>query len=254
MNDFEKKVIKMYNKQNMSTYQIAELLDTYPNKVRRTLKKHGHDLKSKSSAQSNALKSGRRDHPTKGKTRTLAEKVKISSGLSSYWEEMSDKERSKRSEQARDRWNEMSATQKESMKQKRVQAIQKSAKEGSKLEKFLQERLHDAGHSVRMHQVIIPAENLEIDLYIPDLRTIIEVDGPSHFLPIWGEDKLQKQINADLRKSGALLSKGYAVIRVKSLGQESLSKREQIAKEVLDCLNKISNKFPPKSKRFIEVE
>ena len=59
MNDFEKKVIKMYNKQNMSTYQIAELLDTYPNKVRRTLKKHGHELKSKSSAQSNALKSGR---------------------------------------------------------------------------------------------------------------------------------------------------------------------------------------------------
>ena len=254
MNDFEKKVIKMYNKQNMSTYQIAELLDTYPNKVRRTLKKHGHELKSKSSAQSNALKSGRRDHPTKGKARTLAEKVKISSGLSSYWEEMSDKERKKRSKQARDRWNGMSATQKESMKQKRVQAIQRSAKEGSKLEKFLQERLHNSGYSVRMHQVIIPAENLEIDLYIQDLRTIIEVDGPSHFLPIWGEDKLQKQINADLRKSGALLSKGYAVIRVKSLGQESLSKREQIAKEVLDCLNKISNKFPPKSKRFIEVE
>ena len=105
-----------------------------------------------------------------------------------------------------------------------------------------------------MHQVIIPAENLEIDLYIPDLRTIIEVDGPSHFLPIWGEDKLQKQINADLRKSGALLSKGYAVIRVKSLGQESLSKREQLAEEVIALLNKISNKFPPKSKRFIEVE
>ena len=105
-----------------------------------------------------------------------------------------------------------------------------------------------------MHQVIIPAETLEIDLYIPDLRTIIEVDGPSHFLPIWGEDKLQKQINADLRKSGALLSKGYAVIRVKSLGQESLSKREQLAEEVIALLNKISNKFPPKSKRFIEVE
>ena len=225
MNDFDKKVIKMYNKEDMSTYQIAEIMDTYPNKVRRTLKKHGYDLKSKSSAQSNALKSGRREHPTKGKVRTLAEKVKISSGLSSYWEEMSEVERDRRSEQARDRWNAMTEKQKESMKQKRVQAIQKSAREGSKLEKFLEGRLNDSGYSVRMHQVIIPAENLEIDLYIPDLKTIIEVDGPSHFLPIWGEDKLQKQINADLRKSGALLSKGYAVIRVKSLGQESLSKR-----------------------------
>ena len=91
-------------------------------------------------------------------------------------------------------------------------------------------------------------------MYIHDLKTIIEIDGPSHFLPIWGEDKLQKQINADLRKSGALLSKGYAVVRVKSLGQESLSKREQLAEEVIKLLNNISEKFPPKSKRFIEVE
>jgi len=254
MNDFEQKVIKMYNEDSMSTYQIAEAMDTYPNKIRRTLKKHGYELKSKSSAQSNALKSGRREHPTKGKVRSLAEKVKISSGLSSYWENMSKAEKERRSSQAKERWDAMPEQQKEIMKQKRVKAIQKSAKEGSKLEKFLEERLQDSGYSVRMHQIIIPAENLEIDLYIPDLKTIIEVDGPSHFLPIWGEEKLQKQINADLRKSGALLSKGYAVIRVKSLGQESLSKREQIAESVLECLSKISKKFPPKSKRFIEVE
>jgi len=254
MNKFDKQVISMYNEEDKSTYEIAEILHTYPNKIRRTLKKYGHDLKSKSSAQSNALKSGRRPHPTEGKTRSLSEKIKISSGLASYWSEMSDTERTKRSDQARERWNGMTEKQKESMRQKRIQAIQKSAREGSKLEKFLEQRLQQAGFSVRMHQIIIPAEKLEIDLYIPDLRTIIEVDGPSHFLPIWGADKLQKQINADLRKSGALLSKGYAVIRVKSLGQESLSKREQIANQVLDCLNKISDKFPPKSKRFIEVE
>ena len=254
MNDFDKKVIKLYNKENRSTYEIAEMLETYPNKIRRTLKKHGYELKSKSSAQSNALKSGRRPHPTAGKQRTLSERVKISSSLSSYWDEMNEKEKSRRSKQAKDRWAEMSSDQKETMQRKRVDAIRKSAKEGSKLEKFFQEKLSQAGFSVRVHEVIIPAENLEIDLYIPDLKTIIEVDGPSHFLPIWGEDKLQKQINADLRKSGALLSKGYAVVRVKSLGQESLSKREQLAEEVITLLNKISNKFPPKSKRFIEVE
>ncbi len=254
MNDFDKKVIKLYNKDNRSTYEIAEMLDTYPNKIRRTLKKHGYELKSKSSAQSNALKSGRRPHPTAGKERTLSERVKISSSLSSYWDDMEDKEKKRRSKQAKDRWAEMSVDQKEQMQRKRVDAIRKSAKEGSKLEKFFQEKLSQAGFNVRMHVVIIPAENLEIDLYIPDLKTIIEVDGPSHFLPIWGEDKLQKQINADLRKSGALLSKGYAVVRVKSLGQESLSKREELAKEVIGLLNQISNKFPPKSKRFIEVE
>ena len=167
---------------------------------------------------------------------------------------MTDKEKGRRSKQAKDRWAEMPADQKEMMQRKRVDAIRKSAKEGSKLEKFFQEKLANAGFRVRVHELIIPAENLEIDLYIPDLKTIIEVDGPSHFLPIWGEDKLQKQINADLRKSGALLSRGYVVIRVKSLGQESLSKREQLATEVVELLHQISKKVPPKSRRFIEVE
>ena len=122
------------------------------------------------------------------------------------------------------------------------------------MERWVKEKLEEAGISVRTHVLIIPSENLEIDLYIPDLKTIIEVDGPSHFLPIWGEEKLQKQVNADLRKSGALLSKGYAVIRLKSLGQESLAKREEMLSSVLDEVTKISKKFPPKSKRFIEVE
>jgi len=167
---------------------------------------------------------------------------------------MNEGEKERRSKQARDRWSKMSVEQKDLMQRKRVDAIRRSAKEGSKLEKFFQERLFQAGYSVRVHEVIIPAENLEIDLYIHDLKTIIEIDGPSHFLPIWGEDKLQKQINADLRKSGALLSRGYAVVRVKSLGQESLSKREQLVADVIEILGKISNKFPPKSKRFIEVE
>lgn len=254
MNDFDKKVINLYNEKNQSTYQIAKALETYPNKVRRTLIKHGYELKDKSAAQKAALESGRSSHPTAGKTRTDAEKIAISQSLVNYWEELSDKERAKRVSQAKDNWEKMSAKQKENMRSKGIAAIRNAAKEGSKMERWVKERVEDAGFSVRMHVVIIPAENLEIDLYIPELKTIIEVDGPSHFLPIWGEDKLQKQVNADLRKSGALLSKGYAVIRLKTLGQESLAKREDMLKSVVDQVVSISQKFPPKSKRFIEVE
>ena len=254
MNDFDKKVINLYNEQNQSTYQIAKALETYPNKVRRTLIKHGYELKDKSAAQKAALESGRSSHPTAGKTRTDAEKIAISQSLVNYWEELSDKERAKRVSQAKDNWEKMSAKQKENMRSKGIAAIRNAAKEGSKMERWVKERVEEAGFSVRMHVVIIPAENLEIDLYIPELKTIIEVDGPSHFLPIWGEDKLQKQVNADLRKSGALLSKGYAVIRLKTLGQESLAKREDMLKSVVDQVVSISQKFPPKSKRFIEVE
>ena len=254
MNEFDKIVIKMYNKENLSTYEIAKSLETYPNKIRRTLKKHGYELKDKSQAQKTALASGRSSHPTQGKQRSQKEKIKISSSLVTYWDDMNEKERKRRSKIAKNNWKKMSNEQKEKMRSKGIAAIQLAATNGSKLEQFFQERLQDAGYSVEMHKVIIPAENLEIDLYLKDLKTIIEVDGPSHFYPIWGEDKLQKQINADLRKSGALLSKGFIVIRIKSEGQESLSKREELISRVLEHLSKIKNKFPPRSKRFIEVE
>ena len=254
MASFEDKVISLYNEQNKSTYEIAKQLNTYPNKIRRTLIKHGYELKDKSAAQKAALKSGRSSHPTAGKKRTDAEKIAISQSLVSYWEEMSDKEKARRVKQAKNNWQNMSAKQKEEMRSKGIVAIRTAAKEGSKMERWVKDKLEEAGFLVRMHVLIIPAENLEIDLYIPDLKTIIEVDGPSHFLPIWGEEKLQKQVNADLRKSGALLSKGYAVIRLKSLGQESLAKREEMLSSVVDEVSKISKKFPPKSKRFIEVE
>ncbi len=254
MNDFDKQVIELYNEKNKSTYEIAKQLETYPNKIRRTLIKHGYELKDKSAAQKAALNSGRSLHPTAGKKRTEQQKIAISKGLVSYWEEMSDKEKARRVKQAKNNWKNMSSEQREVMRSKGIAAIRAAAKEGSKMEKWVKDRLEEAGFFVRMHVLIIPAENLEIDLYIPELKTIIEVDGPSHFLPIWGEDKLQKQVNADLRKSGSLLSKGYAVIRLKSLGQESLAKREEMLSSVVDEVIKISKKFPPKAKRFIEVE
>ena len=247
-------IIKMYNEDNKSTYEIAESLGTYPNKIRRTLKKHGYELKDKSSAQQNALKTGRSPHPTQGRHRSLEEKIKISGGLVTYWEEMSDEEKEIRTEQARVRWSEMSSEQKEKMRTKGIEAIQKAAKEGSKLEKFLLSRLNKLGYEIKFHQMLIPAEKLEIDLYIPKLKTIIEVDGPSHFLPIWGEERLQKQMNADLRKNGTLLSKGYVVIRVKTVGFESIKRKEDIINKIASCLTKIENKFPNRSKRFIEVE
>lgn len=254
MNDFDEEVINLYNNANQSTYEIAKQLNTYPNKIRRILLRHGYQLKDKSEAQKTALEKGRSSHPTAGKKRSNAEKIAISQSLVNYWEEMSDKERQKRIKQAKDNWQNMSEELKETMRSKGIAAIRNAATEGSKLEKCIAERLINSGFSVKLHEVIIPAENLEIDLYIPQLKTIIEVDGPSHFLPIWGEDKLQRQVNADLRKSGALLSKGYAVIRVKSLGQESLAKREEILATVLNEVTKIKTKFPPRSKRFIEVE
>ena len=255
MNNLDKQIIEMYNDQSKSTYEIAKSLDTYPNKIRRTLIKHGYKLKDKSQAQKNALKSGRCAHPTAGKKRTQDEKLRISEGMETHWEKMTEEQRQDRVNQAKERWKKMDASQKERMCRLATDAIRKAGKEGSKLEKFVMDKLIESGYTVDFHnKTLIPNEKLEIDLYIPALKTIIEVDGPSHFLPIWGEEKLQKQIKADLQKSGRILSRGFAIIRVKAIANASLKKKENLISNIVSTLKSIEKKFPPKTKRFIEVE
>jgi very-short-patch-repair endonuclease len=252
---FDQKVIEMYNEQSKSTYEIATALNTYPNKIRRTLIKHGVELKTKSEAQKNALKNGRTDHPTAGKKRSTKERVNISEGMASHWEQMSDEQRNNRVVQAKKRWKEMGAAQRDMMSKLATEAIRKAGVEGSKLEKFIVKKLREQGYRVDFHnKSLIPTEKLEIDIYLPELKTIIEIDGPSHFLPIWGEEKLQKQIKADLHKSGLILSRGYAIIRVKALTEPNFSKKEKLASNIASILNRISDNFPPKTERFIEVD
>lgn len=252
----EQSIIDLYEKEGMSTYQIAEHLSTYPNKIRRTLKKHGIELKTRSEAQKNALSNGRAKHPTVGRKRTTEERLKISSSVCDYWESMSEDEYKDRCKQAFVRWHAMSEEQRQNICSLAIQAIQKAGKEGSKMEKFVLQELESAGYVVQFHKKsLIPNENLEIDLYIPDIKTIIEVDGPSHFLPIWGEEKLAKQIKADSQKSGLILSKGYLIIRVKLTSDfVSLKSRYELINSLKSLLSKISNKFPPKGKRYIELE
>jgi very-short-patch-repair endonuclease len=175
--------------------------------------------------------------------------------MTKHWDEMSEEERDKKVQEGKDRWENMDSTLKEKMNTLRIEALRKAGKEGSKLEKFMLRKLTENGYKVDFHNHnLIPNEKLEIDMYIPKLRTIIEVDGPSHFLPIWGEEKLDKQIKADLKKNGRILSKGFAIIRVKVIRKVSLKRKQDMLKNVLNQLQNIEKKFPPKSQRFIEVE
>lgn len=251
-----KKIIDMYVQQNKSTYEIAIEFDTYPNKIRRLLIKNGIELKDKSEAQKNAIQSGKSTHPTMGKHRSQQEKLKISHGIKKYWDDMDDKTYDQKVKQAKKRWQSMGEVEKTKMLEAAIKAIQTAGKEGSKLEKFLYEEIMKAGYGVEFHKkYLIQNENLEIDMYIPELKTIIEVDGPSHFLPIWGEEKLQKQIKADNNKSGLILSKGLAIIRIKNLSDSvCLADKEKLRLDLLKILDTIKEAFPPKSKRYIEIE
>ena len=206
MNDLEQKVISMYDDQDLSTYQIAKELETYPNKIRRILIKHGKELKSKSEAQKVALKTGRSKHPTEGRERSHVEKLNISKSMSSYWDEMDESDREARVEDSKERWAKMDPNKRKEMQALAIEGIRRASTEGSKIENFVVKTVSNGGYRVQFHKKdLIPNQNLEIDLYIPSLKTIIEVDGPSHFLPVWGEDRLKKQMKAYLDKNGLIL-------------------------------------------------
>jgi very-short-patch-repair endonuclease len=250
------KIVEMYVDKNKSTYEIAEFCQTYPNKIRRILLKNNVNLKTKSEAQKNAIESGASIHPTSGKARTKEEKLKISSGLKKYWDDMSDELYENRINQSKERWKNMSDVEKSNMMSAAIKAIQIAGKEGSKLEKFLKNELSTAGYSVEAHKKdLIANQNLEIDMYIPALKTIIEIDGPSHFLPIWGEDKLQKQIKSDFQKSGLILNKGMVIIRIKNMSDSvCLASQEKLRLDILNLLSTIEKAFPGKTERYIEIE
>lgn len=252
----EKKIVDMYTDENKSTYEIAQIMKTYPNRVRRILIRNGIVLKTKSEAQKNAIQSGAAIHPTLGKERSYDEKLKISHGLKNYWKTMSKELYDKRIEQSKNRWKNLSELDKQNMTSAAIKAIQLAGKEGSKLEKFVRNELEQAGYTVEFHKKnLIPNANLEIDLYIPEVKAIIEIDGPSHFFPIWGEEKLQKQIKADFDKAGLVLNKGYVVIRIKNISDSvSLATKEKLKLDIVTMLDNIKKCFPKKTERYIEIE
>jgi very-short-patch-repair endonuclease len=255
-------IVDMYVEQDCSTYVIAKKYDTYPNKIRRLLIKNGVQLDDKSEAQKKALKSGRSKHPTEGTKRSEEVKTKISESVYTNWQNLTPEEREQRSEKAREQWNNMSLEERKALREAAAQAVREASKKGSKMERFLLDNLRSKGYNILFHQEgIIPNENLEIDLFVPELKTVIEIDGPSHFFPIWGETdvereaNLQRQIKSDAHKSGLLLAQGFVIIRIKHLARSLSQKHQRDALgAIVEALENIREKFPTKSKRYIELE
>ena len=256
INKYKEFIIDQYTNHKKSTYEIAQELKTYPNKIRRALNTLGVELRDKSKAQTVAIQSGRHEHPTKGKKRTEAEKVAISNGMATYWDEMEESERERRSKISKKQWQEMSEEEKANLRKLAAEAVRKASKEGSKIEKFIYEGLTKAGYDVIFHKRgLVANDKLEVDLFVPSLKTAIEIDGPAHFLPIWGQENLVRHIRADAQKAGLLINRGFVVLRVKNIIRNLSQKnmRETLA-GVVEQLEKIEKKFPPATKRLIEIE
>lgn len=247
----EQRIINDY-RNNKSAAEIARDHSTYPNKILRILKKHNEPIRDKSQAQRTAILSGRTKHPTKGKKLSLSSKEKISEGLSIYWSAIDGSKLKKIKKGAKERWDKMSPEARYELQRKAGVELRRACTEGSAAEKFLYEKLQKSGYDTIMHKTGIGGE-FEVDLFVQELKTAIEIDGPQHFLPVFGQDILQKNIKNDAIKNGLLISRGFNVIRVK-YGAKKISLR--VKRKLWESVHRVLQDIESGkcSKQLIEIE
>lgn len=256
LTDSEKKRIihQMYVQNNKSFQQIASDLGTYANKIRRDAIKLDIPIRNKSEAQKNAIETGTHKHPTKGRSRSEATKNKIGQGVLKSWDDMTDIQIAQRKKKAKEQWENLSLDQKNNMINKANQAVRETSKKGSKLEKFILNSLIRDGYKVDFHkEQILSNTKLQIDMFLPLLNIAIEIDGPSHFLPVWGEDALQKNISYDNKKTGLILGRGCVLIRIKQLHDFSRTRASLLYDKLIVAIQNIEKNFPTIDNRTIEI-
>jgi very-short-patch-repair endonuclease len=250
-----KQLIEEYNS-GKSLREISQEYDLNPTTLRRHLIKAGLTLRNKEQAAEIAMERGKITSPVINRKRTQEEKDLISATRKKKWQEMSQDDLDKFRKSAKDRWDSQSEEERIYKQQKAGEALRRASIEGSKAEKALYKELSKGGYDVIIHKKgLIPGEKYEIDLFLPALMVAIEIDGPQHFLPIYGEDNLNRNIKYDAIKNGALLSRGVCVIRIKYLSKHnSAIINKKIADLVLEQLKRIELKFPDLENRLIELE
>ncbi len=256
LSDSKKKQIleKEYCSLKKSFGEIASLYNTYSNKLRRDAIKFGLSIRSKSDAQKNALSKGVAKHPTKGKERSITEKNKIGLGVMKNWEELPDNELQKRKNKAKENWDKLSDDTKANMINSANAAVRVASKVGSKLEKCILENLLADGYKVDFHkEQMLSNTKLQIDIFLPEDNIAIEVDGPSHYEPVWGDEALKRNKSYDNKKTGLILGKGLVLIRIKQIKDFSPSRGRLLYDQLKTVLVQIKEKFPDKDNRYFEL-
>lgn len=244
-------LVDLYYNQKKSLRDIAAENGTYVTKLSKLLKANGYTLKTKAETQREVLETGKSKHPTKGTKRPDEVKRAISESNHKVWANLSKKERKKRSKIGKEVWNSMTEEQREEFLKKGRDAVRKTSKEGSKMENYLYGLLSQQ-YTVTMHKKgLVANEKLEVDLYVVELNTVIEIDGPSHFDDIWKDGSLERNIRADNEKTSLLINNGYTIVRAMDLRKnKSDIYFRQAGEKILKVLEDISNK---KLGNFIEV-
>lgn len=216
-----------------SAQQIAGENNTYTLRVIRLLKKYGIPQRDRSASLELSHKKGNRKAPFED---GMPDEIKAKIGITSEskWDE-ARKER--QAERMRQKWEGIPEEEKVETLKKLQRGLSKSSRMGSKLEKALEIYLVNQGYVCEPHKNLLQNDKLEVDLYLPALRTVVEINGPSHYTPIWGEEALAKQQKADQEKRGLLLTSGFRLVNIRVLHKTSRTRLNRLVKELEKAIN-----------------
>ena len=222
-----------YQDEGLSIGEIARRHERAPSKVRRLLIQYGIPRRDYRQAQQQALRAGRQTHPTAGKPVPAERRLELSRKNVDYWRKQGKGQK----EAYRQRMRETLAGK---WKEEAHEACRDASRRGSRLERFLVSGLSLAGYSVEFHvRQRLAREELELDLWLPQQRVAIEVNGPSHYRPIWGEDKLKRTQQGDAHKRGLCQAGGVSLVVIRhEEGKIPACERQRVLERLLALLEK----------------
>ena len=211
-------VRRLYLDKGLSMRVVAGTLSVSLATLSRFMKKHGISARDKSEAQSNFLKDN--SHQMSGRKHSKETKDKISSSLGDFWDNLTGEEREAVRRKIGDAWRRKWAAMSESDRKIMMNDLSNKAKQtqgkGSRLERFIAKELRERDYTVEERTTNYTAgKDFEVDIALPIEMVAIEVDGPTHFLPIHGEEHLVKQQERDSRKDDMINSIGWNVLRIR---------------------------------------
>jgi len=158
------------------------------------------------------------------------------------WDNLTESEIDDRRKKAKQNWENLSQDEKQQMLRLANNAVRETSKVGSKLEKYILVNLINDGYRVEFHkeQTLLNTK-LQIDLFVPSIDTAIEIDGPSHFKPVWGDEALKRNISYDNKKEGLIIGKGWKLVRIKQTKDFSKSRANFIYSQLIDILTEIKS-------------
>ncbi len=242
--DWKIYVVQEYHK-GRGTSDIGRELDKNPKIIRDVLVKNGIPLRSHSQAQKLVIE---KNGPPIQRPRTEEEKKKISQGLDKFWTSLDEDEESKikadLAKRAKEAWAALDKDEKEINLQKMRVAARANAGNGSKAENTIASLLAEKYDVERRSKSVIYP--YEVDIFLPKQLVAIEIDGPTHFSNIYGEDNLRNVQRRDKTKNAYIVGKGVHLIRCRdkttSFSVASCTRAVSSIKELIEKLPTISYK------------